>query len=426
MAISAEALLISSVLRERDYTNAVSQGIDADYFHAYQDEWKWIEKYFSKYRKVPSKVAFKRHFPEFRVKAVNDTEHFVDEVRKAHSRITLTSAMSDVADMIAEGEVDKAIRSMQQQMVQMSAQLGGTTDVDILNDWENIYADIEYRKAKFEESGMAGIPTGFDTLDDRTGGYQPGQLWIVGARLGEGKSWTLMRSAVSAIMAGHKVHYAALEMSTAEVAMRIHNFLSGSVGKSVFQSRALSQGRDFDLSEYREFLRSLKTHISGSLIVSDNQKIGAMEIAAQIERHKPDIYFLDYLTLAKTGGDGGWQDIGRFSKDLKLLAKEYKIPIVAAAQLNRANGLSKEVPGAESLAQSDAIGQDADAVVNLKKRSERVTEFYLAKYRHGTAGYKWHSKMDMNKGIFNEISYNDAMDLIQEDRDNEQEERENS
>lgn len=426
MATSPEALLISSVIRDCDYTTALAHGIGKEMFHAYQDEWAWMESYFSKYRKTPTKVAFKRRFPDFPLKMVNDTAHFVDEVRHAHSRIQLVATMSDAADFIADGKTAEAISHVQKSMIQVTAEMGGVQDIDILADWENIFNEVKHRKETYEANGMAGIPTGFDTLDERTGGLQPGQLWIVGARLGEGKSWSLLRMAVAAIMGGHSAHFAALEMSRIDVAMRVHNFLSGHVGKTVFKSMALAQGKDFDISEYREFLRNLKSQIKGTLTVSDNRKIGSLEIASQIERHRPSVYFLDYLTLAKTGGDGGWQDIGKFSKELKVLAGEYQIPIVAAAQLNRENGLGRDVPGAEALAGADAIGQDADAVITLKKRTERVTEYNLAKYRHGTAGYHWHVQMEMTKGIMQEVSYNKARDLMDKDREKIETEKENS
>lgn len=426
MATNPEALLISSVLREKDFTTAMARGVTNELFHAYQDEWLWIERYFSKHRKTPSKLAFKNHFPEFQVKAVEDTAHFVDEVRKSHSMYAMTGAMRDAADLMADGDVNAASMLLQKSVVTVNSQIGGTNDVNILESWKGIYDDVKFRKDKFDSDGMAGVPTGFETLDERTGGLQPGQLWIVGARLGEGKSWAMLRMAVAAIIMGHKVHFAALEMSQVDVAMRIHNFLSGSVGKQVFQSMALSQGKNFDIKAYREFLRTLSQQIKGTMTVSDKRKIGSLEIAAQIERHRPDVYFLDYLTLAKTQGDGGWQDIGRLAKDLKDIAGEYKIPIVSAAQLNRADGTGKAMPGPEALAQADAIGQDADAVITMKKRSDTIIEFMLAKYRHGNAGYGWHAKMDLDRGEFNELSYNKAMDQIEKDKEAALSEKENS
>ena len=291
-------------------------------------------------------------------------------------------------------------------------------EVDALADWKHTYNEVKARKLRADQFGQSGIPTGMTTLDDMTGGIAPGQLWVVGARLGEGKSWFLARMAVGAIMNGYKAHFAALEMSRTEVVMRLHNLLSSSYGQAVFQSTQLSQGKDYDIRAYRQFLEKLPEKIKGSMTVTDTRNIGAMEIAAHLERNRPDVYYLDYLTLAKTRGDGGWQDIGNFSKDLKALAGQYQVGMVAAAQLNR-NGAdtSKEPPGAETIASADAIGQDADGVITLKKKSDRVTMAKMAKYRHGRSGYCWYLRVDLDAGLIEEVSKQQAEDLMDQDSD---------
>lgn len=426
MAVSPEAYLISSILRDQDYTTAMAHGASSVMFHAYKAEYEWLERFYSKHRKVPTKVAFKRKFPDFPMKAVNDTPHFVEEVRNSHARALLLENIAEATDLVANGQVDRAVSLMTTRMNDVASSLGVVRDTDIIKDFDSVLNDVRIRKAQFEEFGRAGIPTGFSTFDERTGGIGKGQSCIIGARLGEGKSWTLIRMAVAAVINGHNVHFAALEMSRPEVGMRFHNLMSSAVGKEIFQAVSLSQGKDFDIKAYRQFLRDLRSTIKGSLTVSDDNRIGAVEIRSQLERHKPDIYFLDYLTLAKTSGDGGWQDIGNFSKELKRLAGEYNVAMVSAAQLNRTEGLGKQISGPEALAQSDAIGQDADIIINLKQRSAHVTEYGLVKYRHGRAGYTWHAHIDFEKGIFEEVTFNRAQKLIDADLDALAKEKENS
>src|SRR5690606_40238748 len=79
---------------------AVAKGLTSEMFHAFADEMKWIEKYFSKYRKTPTKAAFRRHFPEFIIKAVNDTPHFVDEVRQHHRSEEHTSELQSRENLV--------------------------------------------------------------------------------------------------------------------------------------------------------------------------------------------------------------------------------------------------------------------------------------------------------------------------------------
>lgn len=424
MALSPEALLISSVLRNRDYAVAVARGARAEMFHAFPNEYKWLETYYKKHRREPSKVAFKNNFPEFPLKAVDDTPHFTDEVKKMHARHMILEALSNVADELDDGDIMKAGELLSQASSNLAVAMGVVSETDILSDYEGIYDEVKARADRVANGGLAGVPTGFDTLDEVTGGPQAGQLWIMAARLGEGKSWALIRMAASAILQGYRVHYASLEMTQVEVAMRVHNVLSGEIGKTIFNSMNLAQGKDVDMKEYRQFLRDLKSQVSGFLTVSDTPNMNAMSIRSQMERYQPDLYLLDYLTLADTGGDGGWQDIGKFSKELKIAAKEYGLPVVAAAQLNRENGLGRQMPGPEALSGADAIGQDADYVITMKKRTETVTEYKIVKSRHGGGGYGWFMNMNLVKGVFKEITYHKAQDLIDKDNDKEAERRE--
>lgn len=413
MSTHAEILLISSVLRDQDMPVAFKMGIATDQFHACPDEWDWLERYYMKHKKTPSKVAFKTQFPEFSVKAVNDTAHFAVEVRKAHAQQALTTAMRNSAGLIASGNLDQALTAMQGSMVSISAGMGdGNDDSDIITSWQDTFDEVDRRVDRVNTFGMAGIPTGFTTLDDRTGGAQPGQSWIVGARLGSGKSWAMMRMATAAIINGYSVQYLALEQTRTEVAMRMHSFLSGAAGKQIFNNMDLAQGKGFDLGEYREFLYGMKDTIAGRMHVSDTSRgmVTPMSIAAQIERNKPDIVFIDYLTLMQGAKD--WQAIGEISGQIKNLAQQYQIPIVSASQLNRSAGIGgKEIPGAEALSQADAIGQDADAVVNMRMMSATTVQMKLVKYRHGNSGYKWWCHFNPGKGIFNECSYDEALAL---------------
>lgn len=418
MAINPEIYLISSILRDEDMVVALKAGLSLDQFHACPDEWEWMERYYLKYRKTPSKVAFKQQFPEFPVKAVNDTAHYAAEVRKYHARQSLTKTMRDVADYIADGDIDAAVRQMHSSIISISSAMGdGTNDSDIVTSWQDTYDEVEKRVERVSEHGMSGVPTGFTTLDERTGGPQPGHVWIVGARLGQGKSWTMMRMATAAIMDGYNVQYNALEQTRSEVAMRVHTFLSSEVGKELFKNLDLMQGRNFDLKSYKEFLKSLKGTVQGRMHVSDTSrgKVSPLTIAAQIERNNPDIVFIDYLTLMEKSGEGDWKSIARLSGEIKTIAMEYQVPIVAAAQLNRTMGLSKEPAGPEALAQSDAIGQDADAVITMRQMSNSAIQMKLAKYRHGLSGFKWYCQFQPSAGIFKEVTYDRALELKDED-----------
>lgn len=418
MALSPEVLLISSIITNSEMKLALVEGALSEYFHLCKDEFEWMESYFTKYRRTPSRAAFHRAFPKFRIRDVNDTQHFVHEVRVEHTRALLLENLRDQTDLLAQGQVQEAIDLAQTSIVKIASKVSVNQDIDVLADWKTTYNEVKARKMRVDQFGMAGVPTGFPTLDENTGGIGPGQLWVVGARLGEGKSWGLACMTCSAIINGNRAHFAALEMSKTEVAIRLQSLLSSSAGASAFQAIQLSQGKNFDLKAYRKFLDELPKKIKGQVTVSDTRNLGIGEIAAQMERHNPEVYYLDYLSLAKMKGDGGWQDIGNFSKGLKSLAGQYDVGVVAAAQLNRSGAeKSNEPPGAETIALADAIGQDADAVITLKKISQSVTMFRLAKYRHGRDGFCWYMHMDLDHGVIEEVSKNRADELKDKDAD---------
>lgn len=425
MGVNPEVLLISSVLRGGDLAVAYKNGIMLDMFHLCREEWAWIEDFQTRYRKVPSKESFKAKFPQFGIKRIDDTPHLTDEVRKAHIRHEMLDMMSDAADMLSEGDVDSAVRKTIAKFIQISAQTGNQNDEDIFSSYADILGDVQARVARVQELGSSGIPFGLPTVDEATGGAGPGELWIVGARLGVGKSWVLQGMACNAVMNGFTAQFDALEQTRAAVGMRIHSMLSGKFGRQVFASNSLMQGKEFNLSDYTNFLKRLKQDINdagGKLHVSDASRgqVSVASLAAQIERNKPDILYIDYITLMKKSSTE-WQGVAELSGELKRLASNYAIPIIGAAQLNREYGIRSkgEPPGMEAIAQSDAIGQDADGAITMAKYSASVIKYMLAKNRNGRGGQKSYIQFQPEQGVIKEVTGNVAQKLADKDRDNE-------
>lgn len=425
MATSPEVLLISAVVRQQDHVTPAARGITKALFHAYVDEWEWIEDYISRYHRAPSKGAFLQKFPTFSLKQVDDVNHFCEEVKSNHAQTALQSALQETIDALKNGDVRGALKKIHASALDVESRMDGAShDADIIQNWGDVYSEVERRVARAAEFGMAGVPTGFPTLDERTGGPQPGHLWVVAARLGQGKTWSLVRMAVAACFSGLSIQYNALEQSRAEIAMRVHTFMSSEYGQEVFRNLDLAQGRNFSVVEYKRFLTDMQARIAGKFHVSDTTRgrVSPMTIAAQIERNRPDAVFLDYLTLMDTGNSDDWKGIAKLSAGLKQVATQYGVPIIAAAQLNRSAATGgREIAGPEALAESDAIGRDADAIVTMKALSRTVIAMRLAKYRHGRDGFTWYTKFTPNTGHFEEVTFDEAQDAIADDKDSENE-----
>lgn len=416
MPYSPESHLISSIILNGNLPEAISRGITSDMFHVHPKEWAWIMEYVGKYHKTPTRVAFMATFRDWRLARVNDTPHFADEVRKEHVKHSMIGGMRDIADLIADGDLDTALKKLNGLTIGAAASVGVSKDDDIFQNYEDIWQDAESRHQRAAEGGIAGLPTGLQTIDEAVGGLNPGDLCIVAARLGEMKSWTMQAMAAKAVCDGKTVQFDSMEMSRSQVAYRMYALLSGSIGQTVFDNTELMQGKS-DLVNFRQFVELLKDQMKGKLHLSDASRgqVSSLTVASQIERNRPDVVFLDYLGLMKREKD--WQGMAVLTGELKQIAVEYNIPIVAAAQLNR-EGVGKEPPTAEAIALSDAIGQDADMIVTQKKMSKRVLKARLAKARHSDrADEMFWLHVDPARGVYRETSANRAAEIIDKDRE---------
>lgn len=412
-----EELLISSILRTGDPHTALGRGIDSDCFYVAKNEWRFIQSYMQEHLRPPSKTSFRQKFPEFRVIRIDDVAHWSDEVLKEHHRQTLLGVISESLDDLEQGDVDQVIKRLSGTTLGIQSKLVSGSTSNAFEDTEDLYAEVLARQERASRNGMAGIPFGHSSLDYATGGAQPGWLIIVGARLGQGKTWTLLRHAWEATRNGAHALFISLEQSKPQVSMRLHSFASHAVWDTSFSSLDLMKGSSaIDMLDYRDFLDELPNLVPGKFSVADTRrgKMSTAGVAALIESHQPSVVYLDYLTLLQMEGEGDHRSIGKLTADLKQIAETYRIPIEVAAQINRM-GTGKEPPMAEHMAGSDSIGQDADLLITMSSQSKHLTRFRNAKFRHGPDGQTWYTEFKPTKGIFEEINGDRADEIRTED-----------
>ena len=253
---------------------------------------------------------------------------------------------------------------------------------------------------RLEGRGSVGLRVGFSRLDAITQGFQPGNLIILAARPGIGKTalalnW-LLRSADSRQRA-HGAFFS-LEMSNEEVFNRLLA-AKASVNMKAVQAGAFNDEVQGKLLAARDDLRALP------IFLNDQAAITVREITAMVERHlaqnnqKLDLVIVDYLQLMNSPQDsrGAKQSeavrIGEISRGFKLLAKEHKIPVVVLSQLNReVEHRQGGRPQLSDLRDSGAIEQDADIVMFIHRKmkpvmegeeEDRSAELVIAKHRNG-------------------------------------------
>ena len=280
---------------------------------------------------------------------------------------------------------------------QAQAEIYAVTDGNAKEDYVSFSEALEETINEIDANsnrpdGVYGVPTDFIEFDELTSGLHGGQMIVIAARPGVGKSTLALDIARSAAI-HHQMTtvFFSLEMSRTELAMRI---LSAE-GK-------ISMGRlkkgDLDTEGWTN-LATLQGRIdSAPLFIDDSPNMTLMEIRAKCRRLKQrndlKLVVLDYLQLMSSGKkvESRQQEVSEFSRSLKLLAKELDVPVIALSQLNRGSEQRTDKrPMVSDLRESGSIEQDADMVILLHREdmynpdSERVGEadMIIAKHRGG-------------------------------------------
>ena len=245
---------------------------------------------------------------------------------------------------------------------------------------------------------VTGVSTGFRDLDRKLAGLHPGNLVVVAARPGMGKSALAFNIAQNVALAGNTVAVFTLEMSREEVVTRLL------CSKGRIDSQKLRTGRLTE-ADFTKLSNAAAALYKQDIYVDDSPGLTVTEIRAKCRRlrRKPglDLVVVDYLQLMNgSGQENRQQEIAMISRSLKDLARELHVPIIAASQLNRGvEAREDKRPRLGDLRESGAVEQDADVVMFIyrdeyyfpeKVESKGVAEVVIAKHRQGSVG-----KVDM-------------------------------
>ncbi|HEY1570651.1 MAG TPA: replicative DNA helicase [Pseudonocardiaceae bacterium] len=213
-----------------------------------------------------------------------------------------------------------------------------------------------------------GVPTGFVDLDEVTNGLHPGQMIIVAARPGVGKS-TLGLDFARSCSVKHSMTSVifSLEMSRTEIVMRMLS------AEARIRLQDMRGGRMSD-DDWTRLARRMSEISEAPLYIDDSPNMTMMEIRAKARRLKQrndlKLIIVDYLQLMTSGKrvESRQQEVSEFSRQLKLLAKELEVPVVAISQLNRGpEQRTDKRPMLADLRESGSLEQDADMVLLLNR-----------------------------------------------------------
>ena len=243
---------------------------------------------------------------------------------------------------------------------------------------------------------VIGVPSGFHELDQKTTGFQDGDLIIIAGRPGMGKtSFALNMMRNAAIDSKKKIGFFSLEMANEQLAMRLL------CSEARVDSNLVRRG-DLPKSQYKNLSLAVGPLSKSDIYLDDTPALSILELRAKARRLKNDVnldmIIVDYLQLMQgpKGVESRQQEIATISRSMKALAKELEIPIVALSQLSRAveQRTGSKKPQLSDLRESGAIEQDADVVIflyrdevyNKDADNEGMAEIIVAKQRNGPTG----------------------------------------
>ena len=341
----------------------------------------------------------------------------------------LTNSVVSTANLEAHARIVLQ-KFVQRELIRISGEIIGDayedgTDVfDLMDDAEEKIFNItnNFLKTDYKSMGNAlteainridelrnstedisGVPSGYSSLDKVTFGWQPTDLIILAARPSVGKTAFALNLARNAALHPTKptgVGFFSLEMSASQLVQRILS------AESEIPMQKIARGK-LEEHEYSQLQKKgIEKLIEAPIYIDDTAALNIFEFRAKarrlVNKHKVGLIIIDYLQLMSGQNDRNSnreQEISNISRNLKALAKELNIPIIALSQLNRAveSRASSKVPLLSDLRESGAIEQDADLVMFIYRNEmyenynspegadvKDMTMIKIAKHRNGS------------------------------------------
>lgn len=303
-------------------------------------------------------------------------EHYAEIVRRHAMRrafAELGVIMQGLDAALTEDAMVELVRSKTDKVVGVAR-----ARVDFMPElWDAAVASVS--------SSVALLPSPWVSLDEVIGGFGPGRLYVIGARPGIGKTVVALNIASRLGQTGVAA-YSSLEMGREELTLR---GIASHAGVSIDRlSRNRLDGADWEL-----VAKSRPEFVSMVAIDDRSAGVGPMHIRqfARSVSRRGELrgIIVDYLQLMTSrSGTHRQEQVAEFSRELKILAKDLRVPVIALSQLNR-NSEAREGkrPVLSELRESGAIEQDADVVMLLSRDDDsNDIHFDIAKNRHGRQG----------------------------------------
>jgi replicative DNA helicase len=308
----------------------------------------------------------------------------IKEKAVTRSLIGAASKMLD-AGYSTEKNTAEAINEAQQIILSLSLS-GGKRRIQTAREIaKQTFAVIEERSKRGD--ALPGLSTGLRKLDELTLGLQDGELFIIAARPGMGKTALAIGIAHHVAQEGTPVYFFSAEMPSETLMIRM---FSGTTG---IDSHQLRRGSLFG-SSWASLARAAESIGSIPLFIDDGSDLTPTELRATARRLKGEhgigLLVVDYMQLMKANGryESREREVAEISRTLKGIARELSIPVIGLSQLNRKiEDRQNKTPQLSDLRESGAIEQDADVIAFIyRDEAQGTAEINIAKHRNGPTG----------------------------------------
>lgn len=311
--------------------------------------------------------------------------HYAEIVREKATARRLIEACLDAKDRAALEAPGDVIADLRVSLAGLRSAGGGPVGMS-----EAVPAYLDALEGRSRGQATRRVASGLPGLDSLLlGGGAPGQLIVIGGNPGSGKTSLAVQWAIEAALAGVPALVFSLEMKRVELMDRAVSYLSGVDGSKLVNGNQ----HDYDMwklvQEAARRLRALPLAI-------DDRKLSCDQIVSEAlrwrDRHHDGqaLVVVDYLGIIRSAGktESRQQEVGGWSREMKILAGDIDAPLVLCAQLNRQNmaGGEKRKPVLSDLRDSGEVEQNADVVLFPFREANDYAEIGVAKHRGGPVG----------------------------------------
>ena len=395
--------VLAAMFTDRTFLQQIADIIQPEYFESESNSWilDIILGHFRTYKTPPTKDVLKVKVTEiehavlkvavveqlkevFRYMESDDLSFVKDEILRFCKNQEIKHAIMDSVNLLKNGNYDEI-------KTKIDSAMKAGADTDIGHEYKSQVA------LRYNEAARHTITTGWDVVDDlMDGGLAPGELGVVMAPAGIGKSWLLINIGANAIRNGKNVVHFTLELNQNYVGQRYDSVITGIPAQN--------------LKNHQEDIENKMSRISGELVIKyyPTKSVGVMALKAHIEKSSmlnkaPDLVIVDYADLLKVSAKDKHEALEELYEELRGMAGEYGIPVWTATQAGRA-ALEDDIIEADKIAASYGKVMVSDFIMSLSRKVQDklsgTGRVHIVKNRFGPDGMTLPSKINTNNGQF--------------------------